>query len=114
MRKLFLDLLKKSTPSRITFTSSHLAFVNNLSVENLINPSRYFIYQNSKVCNIISADGFARLLKGTGVTSNSVHPGLVNTNIFRKVNANTILQSNWFSLLSDIFCRTILPLYGKV
>lgn len=112
-----LDLLKKSAPSRIIFVSSASAFVNNLSLSNL-NPVRdhplniirtSFIYGNSKLCNIITANCFAEKLKDSGVTSNSLHPGLVFTDIYNKSARLLGLET-----LSNIFKATVVYIYGKV
>ncbi|EFA12116.1 retinol dehydrogenase 13 [Tribolium castaneum] len=114
---LLADLLKKSAPSRIIFVSSATAFFwNNLTVKNLNYPSDHpmtffrssFIYGNSKLCNIIAANGFAERLSQFGVTSNSLHPGLVNTEIHLK--SARILGIETFGKL---FANTILYLYGK-
>lgn len=102
--------MKKSAPSRIVFTSSWFSFFNNLTEENLNKPKINYIYHNSKVCNIISSDGFAKKLKGTGVTSYSVHPGAVNTNIFAKLDNE---NHNKF-LTNFIMYKVILPIFAKV
>ncbi|KAF2896532.1 hypothetical protein ILUMI_09643 [Ignelater luminosus] len=89
---LLVDLLKKSAPSRIIFVSSIGAFIHKLTLKNLNlseeqskeSMSQLSIYANSKLCNILTSDGFAEKLKGTGVTSNSLHPGVVYTPIYRK------------------------------
>jgi NAD(P)-dependent dehydrogenase (short-subunit alcohol dehydrogenase family) len=89
-----LGLLKKSVAGRIVFTSSLLAFTNNLSLKNLNfdceKPNSLdiqFVYGNSKLSMIMAADTFAEKLKGTGVAVNSIHPGLVKTPIFTKTYA---------------------------
>lgn len=109
--------MKKSAPSRIIFVSSASAFCSNLNVENLNYPKNVpisilrslFIYGNSKLCNVIAANGFAERLKDSGVTSNSLHPGLVNTDIYLK-SARVVGLEN----LGKFFKNTILFLYGKV
>nr|CAI5824416.1 unnamed protein product [Callosobruchus analis] len=81
---LLSGLLKKSSPSRIIFVNSAYAFCSNLSLESLNPPQGHpmsflrnsLIYANSKLANIIAANGFAERLKEFGVTSNSLHPGL--------------------------------------
>lgn len=91
---LLIPLLKKTPGSRILFTSSMLSFTNNLDdLENLNRPYKdrnveidkltdFRIYSNSKLCNIISARYFAKKLRGEGITSNSLHPGVVHTPIY--------------------------------
>lgn len=106
-------LLKKSGPSRIVFTSSWLAFTNNLTEANLNEPKSFFTYSNSKACNVISADGFAKRLKGTNVTTYSVHPGVVNTKIFGQIN-NQKSNEAYVTIISNLLYSTILPIYGKV
>jgi len=39
-------------------------------------------YRRSKLANVLFANELARRLDGTGVTSNSVHPGAVDTQIW--------------------------------
>ncbi|XP_066154083.1 retinol dehydrogenase 12-like [Euwallacea fornicatus] len=113
---LLTDLLKKSAPSRIIFVSSAMAFLTNLTVDNL-NYSKdqsksYYhatcIYGNSKLCNVITANGFAEKLKDSGVTSNSLHPGLVNTNIYMK--SARFLELETFT---RVFRSLVLFFYGK-
>ncbi len=38
-------------------------------------------YSQSKAMNVLYSNALARRLEGTGVTSNALHPGVVNTNI---------------------------------
>ncbi|XP_064210886.1 retinol dehydrogenase 12 isoform X2 [Tribolium castaneum] len=86
---LLIDLLKKSSPARIIFTSSILSFFNNLTVGNL-NPgldtpqsfrNQLQIYNNSKFALTVASGIFAKKLQTAAVTSNCVHPGLVSTYI---------------------------------
>lgn len=101
--------MKKSAPSRIIFVSSRLSFTHTLEIGNLKNlpssfPHFYFegyLYGNSKLCNIVAADRFAEILKGTGVTSNSLHPGWCSTPIFKNPISTTPLQ-----LLTSVFSRS--------
>lgn len=50
------------------------------------------LYGNSKLCNIITADKFAKILSGSGVTCNAVHPGLCSTPIFHIWRKNLFLR----------------------
>ncbi|KAG5890525.1 hypothetical protein JTB14_022758 [Gonioctena quinquepunctata] len=84
---LLLDLLKKSAPSRIIFTSSLLAFTTSLDVDNMNPPKTSlsgFTYANSKLCVAIAAKCFGEKLKGTEVTAYSFHPGFVRSRIYWK------------------------------
>ena len=61
-------------------------------------------YGHSKLANVLFSYELARLLKGTRITSNSLHPGVVNTNIAR--NVAPILRTG-FALLTKIGGKTI-------
>jgi len=52
-------------------------------------------YGQSKLGNILFTHELARRLYDTGITANSVHPGVVSTNIFR--------GSDWFSRVARLF-----------
>ncbi|XP_033208619.1 retinol dehydrogenase 12-like isoform X2 [Belonocnema kinseyi] len=81
-------LLKKSAPSRIIHVSSLMHIImgeldfDNMKGEKPIT-SAAKLYSNSKLYNIIGSNEFARRLEGSGVTSNSLHPGAVKTEVFR-------------------------------
>ncbi|XP_023810779.1 retinol dehydrogenase 11-like isoform X1 [Oryzias latipes] len=87
LTNLLLDLLKRSTPSRIVTVSSlnhkkGKVDFSHFRGENLV----YFmdqVYNNTKLHNIICTNELARRLQGTGVTANSVHPGVVMTEVMR-------------------------------
>ncbi len=61
-------------------------------------------YAHSKLANILFSFELARLLKGTRITSNSLHPGVIDTNIAR--NVAPILRTG-FGLLTRISGKTI-------
>lgn len=58
-------------------------------------------YANSKVCNILFTKELAKKLEGTNVTTYSLHPGAVQTDIFRHMEKNTL-----FDLFKDSFFKT--------
>ncbi|CAG9763012.1 unnamed protein product [Ceutorhynchus assimilis] len=107
---LLLDLLKKSAPSRIVFTSSLTAYLSDLSLENLHPQPEYYerlfiklnggVYSNSKLALTAAAKSFGQKLDGTGVTANVVHPGIVKTDIFRNAIKN---DRNIFGMFFLIF-----------
>ncbi|XP_044740011.1 retinol dehydrogenase 11-like [Chrysoperla carnea] len=84
LTNLLLDLLKKSAPSRIVTVSSLGHIFSSLDPDNLNKPrSDELKYFNSKLCNILMSNELARKLEGTNVTSNSLHPGVVHTEIMK-------------------------------
>jgi len=81
---LLIGLLKKSAPSRIINVSSIGAKRAKLDVDSLETfPGRFMVYFNSKLGNILFTQELAKKLHGTGVTTYSLHPGAVITEIFR-------------------------------
>jgi NAD(P)-dependent dehydrogenase (short-subunit alcohol dehydrogenase family) len=86
LTNLLLDVLKASAPSRVITVSSQAhekQALNFNDLQNEKNYSEYRVYGESKLANILFAKELARRLKGTGVTSNALHPGVVATNFGR-------------------------------
>ncbi|PXX56370.1 short-subunit dehydrogenase [Nocardia tenerifensis] len=80
-----LDLMVRSAPSRILFTSSVLHFGARLDFDDLGLRQGYSgerAYSRSKLANILYASALARRLAGTGVTVNAFHPGAVASGIW--------------------------------
>lgn len=86
----FTDLLKKSEPSRIVIVASELYRLASLNLDNLNPTSSFFpayLYYVSKYANIVFTLELARRLELTGVTANCLHPGLIDSGIWRNVAA---------------------------
>ncbi len=83
LTKLLLETLKASAPSRIINVSSaqhHAATINFDDLEGRRRYSGLSAYGQSKLANILFTYELARRLEGTGVTVNTLHPGMVATN----------------------------------
>jgi NAD(P)-dependent dehydrogenase (short-subunit alcohol dehydrogenase family) len=82
LTNLLLDRIKASAPARIVTVASsahrgkHIHF-DDLNTEKNFPPGGP--YGQSKLANILFARALAMRLAGTGVTSNSLHPGAVRT-----------------------------------
>ncbi|KAK5643742.1 hypothetical protein RI129_007587 [Pyrocoelia pectoralis] len=93
LTSLLLDLLKKSAPSRIVNVASvtahwanpNLNDINYFSASFLAN-TFYVNYGNAKLCLILWTNELARRLKNSGVTVNSLHPGIIYTDLQRGTN----------------------------
>jgi NAD(P)-dependent dehydrogenase (short-subunit alcohol dehydrogenase family) len=86
LTNLLLDLLKASAPARIVNVSSAAHLGGKINFDDLQAKKRYSgwrAYQQSKLANLLFTRELARRLEGTGVTANALHPGYVNTQIFR-------------------------------
>ncbi|XP_075218151.1 retinol dehydrogenase 14 [Lycorma delicatula] len=84
---LLIDLLKRSAPSRIVVVASELyRFASiNLDNPNPVNTLPAYLYYVSKYANILFALELAKKLQGTGVTANCLHPGMIDSGIWRNV-----------------------------
>ena len=84
---LLLDLLKASAPSRIVTVSSTLHHKATLDFDDLQYEHNKYramqAYGRSKLANVLFTYELARRLKGTGVTANCLHPGVVRTGLMR-------------------------------
>lgn len=106
---LLIDLLKKTAPSRIVIVASSLYRLAtfNLDNPNPVNTLPAYLYYASKEANILFTKELARRLEGTGVTANCLHPGLIDTNIWRSVPA----PLSWgLALINKFFFKT--PVQG--
>ena len=86
-----LDLLRASGPARIVSVASEGHRFGPLDFDDLQSERAYDrglryvaamrVYGRSKLANILFSNELARRLDGTGVVSNSVHPGAVSTRL---------------------------------
>lgn len=92
-----LDRVKVAPQGRIVLLSSEghrFAPKEGIQFDNLSGQKGYGAlkaYGQSKLANILMAVGLTERLKGTAVTANAVHPGVIKTNLTRHV--SSILMS---------------------
>jgi NAD(P)-dependent dehydrogenase (short-subunit alcohol dehydrogenase family) len=108
-----LDLLKKSAPSRIVNVSSLLHKNGEINWDDLENPEIYNKiatpnkqYAPTKLMNAMFTIKLARMLEGTGVVANCLHPGVIKTNLISQF--SPIIKGG-FGLMSkgvDEGCKT--------
>ncbi len=85
LTNLLRDLLMRSAPARVVTVASIGHRRGTIDFDDLGFERGYGImkaYRRSKLANVLFANELARRLDGTGVTSNSLHPGGVATNIW--------------------------------
>ncbi|CAH1974682.1 unnamed protein product [Acanthoscelides obtectus] len=91
---LLIDLLKRSKPSRIVIVASELYRFASLDPTKINPQSSWFppyLYYVSKYANICFTAELARRLEGTGVTANCLHPGMIDSGIWRNMTILTNL-----------------------
>jgi retinol dehydrogenase 14 len=102
---LLIDLMKKSAPARIVVVASSFYRLADVNLENL-NPTStlpWYLYYASKGANIMFTKELAKRLEGTNVTVNCLHPGLVDTGIWR--NTHMVLKPGLF-VWNKLFFKT--------
>jgi NAD(P)-dependent dehydrogenase (short-subunit alcohol dehydrogenase family) len=86
---LLIEALKHSPSARVVNVSSGSHYGEQLDFDNLQLVKSYTIYRaygRSKLANVLFAYELARRMAGTHVTSNALSPGMVATDIWKKVN----------------------------
>jgi NAD(P)-dependent dehydrogenase (short-subunit alcohol dehydrogenase family) len=84
LTNLLLDKLRQSGPARIVNVASRAHRDKEIDFDDLMSARQYRVmrtYGRSKLANILFTRTLAKRLAGTNVTANSLHPGLVATNI---------------------------------
>ena len=109
LTNLLLDVLKDSAPSRIVNLSSAAHKRGKIKLKDLNSAETYDAsqaYAQSKLANILFTRELADRLKGTGVTVNAVHPGIVHTDIVRHM-------SFYQNYIARIFIKSLTWLFVK-
>jgi NAD(P)-dependent dehydrogenase (short-subunit alcohol dehydrogenase family) len=82
LTNLLLDLLKANAPSRIINVTSSAHYGTEMDFDDLQGEKKYsgyHAYSQSKLANVLFTYQLAKLLEGTAVTANCLHPGVVRT-----------------------------------
>eukprot|EP00105_Crassostrea_gigas_P041486 XP_019925634.1 PREDICTED: retinol dehydrogenase 13 [Crassostrea gigas] len=87
LTNLLLDKIKSSAPARIINVSSHAhTHTDKLDFDDLNGEKNYnsiAVYHQSKLANVLFTRELSRRLQGTNVKANSLHPGIVDTELTR-------------------------------
>jgi retinol dehydrogenase 12 len=88
--RALLDRLAASAPARVVTVSSDAHYnARGVDFEAVRRPARGITglgeYAVSKLCNVLFSQELARRTAGTGVRSYALHPGLVASDIWRRV-----------------------------
>ncbi len=86
LTNLLLPLMKTSEPARIITVSSMVHSWGQIDFNNLQSEWGYDatgVYAMTKLANILFTVELAKRLKNTRVTANCLHPGVINTNLYK-------------------------------
>jgi NAD(P)-dependent dehydrogenase (short-subunit alcohol dehydrogenase family) len=88
--RLLIDKLKASAPARIVIVSSRAHYkADGIDFDAVQQATQSTTglpeYQVSKLANVLFAMSLAERLEGTGVTTYSLHPGVIASDIWRRV-----------------------------
>lgn len=105
-----LPLMRQNEPGRIVHVSSRSAYrqapAAGIDFDNLRGEKPFDAgeaYGRSKLANALFSLALAERLENTAITSNAVHPGLVQTNIARTA---PVLIREGFNLLGGLVAKT--------
>lgn len=105
LTNLLMDLLKKSAAARIVTVASNAhkgakANLEDLQSENGYNSKK--VYGQTKLYNILFTNELARRLNGTTITANSLHPGVITTQLLQAYMGN----NGVFNFISGLLFKT--------
>ncbi|MEQ9082155.1 MAG: SDR family oxidoreductase [Sandaracinaceae bacterium] len=90
LTELLLERLKETPPTRIVNVASQAHYrAKDIDWAALREKTKTTTglpeYSVSKLCNVLHAKSLARALEGTGVTTYSLHPGVIASDVWRNV-----------------------------
>jgi NAD(P)-dependent dehydrogenase (short-subunit alcohol dehydrogenase family) len=82
LTNLLLERLKQSAPARVVTVSSNAQSLGQIDFDDLQGERSYSgaqAYNQARLANVLFTYELARRLRGTSITANALHPGVVNT-----------------------------------
>ncbi len=124
LTSLLLDRLKASAPARIVTVASDAHFsADGIDYEAVRRPTKSRTglpeYAVSKLANVLHAQELGRRLEGTGVTTYSLHPGVIASDIWRQVPwpirplMKLRMRSTQDGAQTSLYCATAGELAGE-
>jgi NAD(P)-dependent dehydrogenase (short-subunit alcohol dehydrogenase family) len=124
LTSLLLDRMRESAPGRIVNVASAAHYgAGGIDFDAVRKPTRSVTgmreYSVSKLANVLHAQELARRLNGTGVTTYSLHPGVIASDIWRRVPwpARTVMKRRMDSpeqgARTSVYCATAPELAGQ-
>ncbi|XP_024859143.1 retinol dehydrogenase 13 isoform X2 [Kryptolebias marmoratus] len=99
LTNLLLPMLKSSAPSRVINVSSIAHQGGHIDFDDLFFSRKTYSplesYRQSKLANVLFTRELARRLRGSGVSTFCLHPGVIRTELIRHV-------AGWFPLIGAL------------
>ncbi|CAH1261989.1 RDH12 [Branchiostoma lanceolatum] len=112
LTNLLMDLLKKSAPSRVVSVSSSLHKEGRVDFDDLPWEKREYVpfdaYGDSKIATIFFTRELARKLEGTGVTTYSLHPGVIKTDLYQHLGTSMGWKSGIINTFAKWFGKNLV------
>jgi len=96
LTNLLVEPLERGAPSRVVVVSSHAHTASDVKFDNLQGDKGYSAfnaYSQSKTANILFANEFNKRFQSRGIYANSLHPGVINTEVSRHSTAAAIFYN---------------------
>jgi NAD(P)-dependent dehydrogenase (short-subunit alcohol dehydrogenase family) len=87
LTRLLSDPLSAGAPARVVTVASEAHRIGRIEFDDLQGEHRYrgfHTYAQSKLANLLFTYELSRRFSGRGVTANCLHPGMVNTGLWRE------------------------------
>jgi NAD(P)-dependent dehydrogenase (short-subunit alcohol dehydrogenase family) len=121
---LLIDRLRAGAPARIVNVASASHYkAHRIDWDRLTAPTRTFTgvdeYEVSKLCNVLFTRELARRLDGTGVTTYALHPGVIASDIWKRVPwpvrpvLHRFMKSPTEGAATSVWCATAPELAGE-
>lgn len=88
LTELLLPRLQAAPKARIVNLASIAHLVGSINPNSYKDPAKFKAipaYGQSKLANLLYSNALAQRLQGTNITSNALHPGAVDSDIYRQV-----------------------------
>jgi len=124
LTQLLLDKLRASAPARVVNVSSHSHYrARGIDFEAVRRPTRHYTampeYSVSKLANVLFTAELARRLQGTGVTTYALHPGVIASDIWKRIPqpfraiAKSFMRSNEEGAQTSLHCAAAAEVAGE-
>ncbi|XP_016333219.1 retinol dehydrogenase 13-like isoform X1 [Sinocyclocheilus anshuiensis] len=130
LTNLLLGMLKRSSPSHVVNLSSIAHVGGKIEFDDLFFDKRPYSpllsYKQSKLANVLFSRELARRMKGTGVSSYCLHPGVIRTELIRHILVRfpvlkiilslpciLLMKTPWQGAQTSIYCAVTEGLESK-